>query len=178
MIRLFVGLVLPETIAGRLALLGGGIPGARWMDAEQLHLTLRFIGEVDGAQSDNIRLALSAVRSPAFRLTLAGMGHFGEGRKLRALWAGVAPAPDLDGLQKRVESLLVRAGLPAETRKFKPHVTLARLRDAPLARVTDFLVAHGLFSAGPFAVEEFHLFSSHPSSAGSVYDVEESYALD
>ena len=178
MIRLFVGLALPEAVTRRLALLGGGIPGARWMDKEQLHLTLRFIGEVDGARFDDIRLALSAVQSPAFPLTLAGMGHFGDGRKLRALWADVAPAPDLIGLQERAESVLVRAGVPAETRKFKPHVTLARLRDAPVARVADFLAAHALFSAGPFPVGEFHLFSSHPSSAGSVYDVEESYALD
>ena len=91
MIRLFVGLALPEDVTRRLALLGGGIPGARWMDEEQLHMTLRFIGEVDGAQFDDIRLALSAVQSPAFPLTLSGMGHFGDGRKLRALWAGVAP---------------------------------------------------------------------------------------
>ena len=178
MIRLFVGLALPEDVTRRLALLGGGIPGARWMDEEQLHLTLRFIGEVDGAQFDDIRLALSAVQSPAFPLTLSGMGHFGDGRKLRALWAGVAPSPDLVGLQERVESVLVRAGLVPEGRKFTPHVTLARLRDAPVARVADFLGAHGLFSAGPFPVEEFQLFSSHLSAAGSVYDVEETYALD
>ena len=178
MIRLFVGLSLPEDVIRQLALLGGGIPGARWMGEEQLHLTLRFIGEVDGPTFDDIRLALSAVQSPAFDLTLAGMGHFGDGRKLRALWARVESAPLLTGLQERVESVLVRAGVPAETRKFTPHVTLARLRDAPVGRVTNFLVAHGLFSAGPFRVDEFHLFSSHPSSDGSVYDVEESYALD
>jgi 2'-5' RNA ligase len=178
MIRLFVGLSLPEDVSRRLALLGGGIPGARWMGEEQLHLTLRFIGEVDGARYDDIRLALSAVQSPAFPLTLAGMGHFGDGRKLRALWADVASAPDLIGLQERVESVLVRAGVPAETRKFKPHVTLARLRDAPAGRVAAFLAAQGLFSSGPFRVDEFHLFSSHPSSEGSVYDIEESYTLD
>lgn len=178
MIRLFVGLSLPEDVTRRLALLGGGIPGARWMGEEQLHLTLRFIGEVDGPTFGDIRLALSAVQSPAFDLTLAGTGHFGDGRKLRALWAGVASAPDLAGLQERVESVLVRAGVPAGRRKFTPHVTLARLRDAPVGRVTDFLAAHGLFSAGPFRIDEFHLLSSHPSSDGSVYDIEESYALD
>lgn len=175
--RLFVGLALPEDVTRRLALLGGGIPGARWMGEDQLHLTLRFIGEVDGAQFDDIRLALGAVRSPSFRLALSGMGHFGEGRKLRALWAGVAPAPDLLGLQERVESALVRSGVPPETRKFKPHVTLARLKDAPVQRVMDFLGAHGLFLTEAFPVDAFHLYSSHPSSAGSVYDVEASYGL-
>jgi 2'-5' RNA ligase len=177
MIRLFTAIELPESVRVRLSLLQGGVPGARWSPAENLHLTLRFIGEVDEATANDIDDVLSALRAPAFDLTLKGAGEFG-GRDPHALWIGVAPNEALMRLAAKIESALQRMGLEAETRKYTPHVTLARLRDAPIAKVRAFLAAHAAFDSGPFGVRRFALYSSYPSSSGSLYRVERSYALD
>jgi 2'-5' RNA ligase len=177
MIRLFTAIELPESVRTRLTLLQGGVPGARWSPVENLHLTLRFIGEVNEATANDIDDVLSAIRSPAFDLTLRGTGEFG-GRDPHALWIGVAPNEALTRLAAKIESALQRMGLEAETRKYTPHVTLARLRDAPIAKVREFLGAHGPFDSGPFPVRRFALYSSHPSSNGSLYRVERTYALE
>ena len=121
------------------------MPGARWQRRDQMHLTLRFIGEVDEARGHDIDDALATVRAPAFTLELAGVGDFG-GKDPRALWAGVRANDALIHLEKKVESALQRLGLEAEPRKFTPHVTLARLRNAPVAKVAEFIAHHALFS--------------------------------
>jgi len=177
-VRLFTGIALPSHVLDRLLTLCSGVPGARWQDREQMHLTLRFIGEVDGKSFDDMRLALAQVRSSQFSLTLDSVGHFGERKRVHALWVGVPMVRELIALRDRIESVLVRYGQEPESRKYKPHVTLARLRDAPLDRVVSFLSANALFLAGPFAVEEFHLYSSHPGGGGSLYRIEESYPLN
>lgn len=177
MIRLFTAIELPESVRVRLTLLQGGVPGARWSPAENLHLTLRFIGEVDEAQANDIDDMLAAIRAPAFDLTLKGAGEFG-GRDPHALWIGVAPNEVLMRLAAKIESALQRMGLAAETRKYAPHVTLARLRDAPIAKVREFLSAHASFDSGPLAVRRFALYSSYPSSNGSLYRLERTYTLD
>ncbi len=177
MIRLFVALELPEAVRSRLALLQGGVPGARWSTDEQLHLTLRFIGEVPENVANDIDDALTEIRAPGFTLELAGVGEFGS-KKPRALWAGVRPNESLLHLQKKVESALQRIGLAAEERKFSPHVTLARLKAAPQEKVVQFLTHHALFSSAPFEVSRFVLFSSHLGSGGSVYHAERIYPLE
>lgn len=177
MIRLFTAIEIPETVRTRLSFLQGGVPGARWSPAENLHLTLRFIGEVDEAQASDIDDMLAAIKAPAFQLTLRGAGEFG-GRDPHALWIGVAPSEPLMRLAAKIESALQRMGLAPETRKYSPHVTLARLRDAPLAKVREFLNAQATFDSGPFPVRRFGLYSSHPSSSGSLYAQERTYALD
>ncbi len=177
MIRLFTAIEIPQAVRIRLSLLQGGVPGARWSPPENLHLTLRFIGEVDEATANDIDDVLSALHVPAFELTLKGAGEFG-GRDPHALWVGVALNEPLMRLAAKIESGLQRMGLAAETRKFSPHVTLARLRDAPLMKVREFLAAHAAFDSGPFAVKSFTLFSSHGRSAGSLYRPERTYPLD
>jgi len=177
MIRLFTAIELPESVRTRLTLLQGGVPGARWSPIENLHLTLRFIGEVNEATANDIDDMLSAVRSPAFDLRLNGSGEFG-GRDPHALWIGVAPNDALMRLVAKIESALQRMGLEAESRKYTPHVTIARLRDAPTVKVREFLGEHSLFDSGAFPVRSFALYSSHPSSNGSLYRVERTYALD
>jgi 2'-5' RNA ligase len=177
MIRLFTAIELPENVKTRMTFLQGGVPGARWQATEKLHLTLRFIGEVDEATASDIDDMLSGLRATAFDLTLKGAGEFG-GREPHALWIGVAANEALMRLAAKIESALQRMGLPAETRKYAPHVTLARLRDAPVEKVRAFLIAHSLFDSGPFRVRSFALFSSHKSSNGSLYRVERTYALD
>ena len=177
MIRLFAAVDIPERIRLRLSLLQGGVPGAKWSPAENLHLTLCFIGDVDEAAAGDIDDALSALHSPAFEVSLKGAGEFG-GNEPRALWAGVAPCPDLTRLVAKIERALQRAGRPAETRKYSPHVTLAYLKDTPVTRVIEFLAAHSLFDSGPFAVKAYSLFSSHRTARGSSYRTERTYALD
>jgi len=177
MIRLFVGIGLPEDVRARLAGISGGVPGARWVPPENLHLTLRFIGEVSEGEMEDIHLALASVQVRQFDISLSGMGHFESGGEVRTLWARVEKSPALAGLQARVESALVRIGLEREERRFMPHVTLARLRDAPLSRVSNFLALNNLFRAGPIPVDSFTLFSSFLRQEGAIYQSEADYPL-
>lgn len=177
MIRLFVAVGLPDDLRRRLAGICGGVPGARWTSPVNFHLTLRFIGDVDEGDAEDFAHALAGVRVAAFDVTLAGVGHFGTAEEARILWAGVEKNAALIRLQRAVKSTLMRAGLPREDRRFTPHVTLARLVDAPLPRVSAFLAQNSLFRAGPFAVDGFTLFSSHRSGEGPLYRVEADYPL-
>lgn len=174
--RLFAALALPDLVRRSLIALRTGIPGARWIEEGSLHLTLRFIGEVDGAQALDIDAALAQVDGRGFAVTLAGVGQFGD-KSPHTLWAGVEANEALVRLTAKIEQTLQRTGLPAEPRRFTPHVTLARLRDAPRARVAEFLSMHGLFRTGPFPVDEFILFSSHLGTAGAHYRAEAFYPL-
>jgi 2'-5' RNA ligase len=177
MIRLFVALELPEPVRDRLIGLGGGVPGARWTERENLHLTVRFIGEVENGVVPDIDAALAAVSAPGFDLVLDGVGQFGSGAKSRVLWAGVERNDALVHLNQKIESALVRAGLPREERRYSPHVTLARLRSAPAERVGRFIQDRGLFRAGPIPIDHFTLFESRTGNGGPVYDPLKDYPL-
>ena len=176
--RLFVALSLPEIVRQRLSGLANGLPGARWVKPENLHLTLRFLGEVNNVTAADVDDALAKIRSPGFDLSLTGIGHFGEGRKLRALWVGVDASADLMRLQEKIEQALIRAGLPPESRKFKPHITLARFKSHPGQRLQGYLTAHNLLRAGPIAMESFELYSSFTSADGAIHRIEASYPLE
>jgi RNA 2',3'-cyclic 3'-phosphodiesterase len=175
-VRLFVAIALPDPVADELLMMQEGVTGARWSDRENLHLTLRFLGEVDGRDANAVDDALSAIRATKFTLQLKGAGEFGS-KMPRALWAGIAPNEALLHLQRKIETALQRIGLDAEQRKFVPHVTLAYLKGAPRERVMDFVVRHALYASAPFEVEEFILYSSHLSPNGSSYVAERSYPL-
>jgi len=175
--RLFVGIALPDPIIQRLGMLASGVPGAWWQRPDQFHLTLRFIGDIDGAAADDARAALARTTAAPLDLQLDGVGHFGEGRRIRALWLGVAQNPGLVALQAKVERALVGAGFAPESRKFKPHVTVARMRHANHDRVAQFLASHALFRSEPWHVDAFHLYSSQLSPNGSLYQIEDSYDL-
>lgn len=176
MIRLFVGLDLPQPVVELLGRLQTGVPGARWQTREQLHLTLRFIGEVDGRDAASIDEMLLAIADLRFTLELKGVGEFG-GKNPRALWASIAPNEALKHLQRKIETALQRLGLPPEERKYTPHVTLARLRGTPWGAVMDFLTDHALYASGLFEARAFTLFSSHLSPNGSIYTPERVYPL-
>ncbi|MCK6453737.1 MAG: RNA 2',3'-cyclic phosphodiesterase [Alphaproteobacteria bacterium] len=178
MIRLFVGLSLPLEVRQRLAAMSGGVPGARWEPEENFHLTLRFIGDVEHGQADDIHGELSRLRMPAFEIGLSAIDYFGAGDKARVLYVGVDRNELLMRLQAKIDNAVQRAGLPREARKFRPHVTLARLRDAPVQRLAAFREAYNLFRAGPIPVKEFGLYSSHPGKGNAVYHEEASYPLD
>ena len=176
MLRLFVGIEFPTELKLHLSMLETALPGARWVDAGNFHLTLRFIGEVDEGVAADIDEVLARVKARRFRLQLAGTGVFGGG-KPRALWVGVERHPDLVALRDRIEQALIRIGLEPEQRKFAPHVTLARLRDAPPAQLGEFLAAHAQFRAAPLRVDRFSLIASFPTKAGSIYEDQADYPL-
>lgn len=177
MIRLFVGLALPEALRDTLSMLERGIPGARWVESDNYHVTLRFIGEVAGDRAEDVDSALGAVRARPFALSLAGVGHFGKLRKARSVWAGVEANDLLNRLQASVESAVVRAGFPAEARRFRPHVTLARIRGETGHHVANFLSEHGDFRAPPFEVGNFTLYESRLTRHGATYRALQSYDL-
>jgi RNA 2',3'-cyclic 3'-phosphodiesterase len=155
----------------------GGLPGARWIDPEFYHLTLRFIGDIDHVLAREIAGMLGRVRRPSFELRLDGLSSFG-GRKPRAVVATLAPLPPLMELQAEHERLLQRLGLEPEGRKYTPHVTLARLRDSSSRQVADYLSARGHFRSSSFEVSRFVLYSSRDSVGGGPYVVEEAYPLE
>lgn len=173
MLRLFVGIALPPEIKLRLSLIAAGVPGARWVDPGNYHVTLRFIGEVDEGMAGDIDAALAHIRAAAFQLVLSGVGQFGD----RMLWAGVEKRPALVHLRDKVESALVRLGLEPETRRYAPHVTLARLKGASEARLQAFIQEHALFRAEPFAVDRFSLIASYLTKSGAIYEDQADYAL-
>jgi 2'-5' RNA ligase len=176
-LRLFVALPLPDGVIARLAVMCRGIPGARWVEPANMHITLRFIGEVEEPVAEEINFNLSHVEVPAFDLELRGLDTFGQGFRARALWVGVPAAPALAHLQHKVESAVVRAGLPPEGRKFTPHVNIARLAKPEAGRLQSFIEGNNLFRAGPFAVDGFTLFESQTGNGGPVYTALEDYPL-
>lgn len=178
MIRLFVALEVPDDVRCRIEGLCMGIPGARWVASENMHVTLRFIGDVDGAVCEDIVDSLLTVRAPSFELTMERLGTFQQGSVAHTLWIGVQRNDALMQLQSKVERVLVAAGLEPERRRYTPHLTIARLKDAPVGRVASFIAEHEPFRMAPFPVESFALFSSFLSKNGAQYAVEETFALD
>jgi RNA 2',3'-cyclic 3'-phosphodiesterase len=175
--RLFTGVEIPSDVGQSLATLRGGLPGARWIDPENYHLTLRFIGDVDDLIAHEVASMLGRVKRGAFDLHFEGLTSFG-GRKPRAVVAAVAPAQALLDVQSEHERLMQRIGLQPEGRKYTPHVTLARLRDSSSRDVAEFLAARGYFRTAAFPVSRFVLFSSRASVGGGPYVVEASYPLN
>ena len=175
--RLFTGVEIPPDVGQALGMLRGGLPGARWIDPENYHLTLRFIGDVDDITAQEIALMLGRVKRGAFDLYLEGLMSFG-GRKPRAVVAAVAQAQALLDVQAEHERLMQRIGLEPEGRKYLPHVTLARLRTSSNRDVAEYLSARGLFRTAAFRASRFVLFSSRASVGGGPYVVEASYPLN
>lgn len=194
--RLFVALPIPQIIAQSIMLIQGGVPGARWQMREQLHLTLRFIGEVDGRGAAMLDDALAGIASPAFDLQLHGVGQFGDkehrpgkvrsgfpsGRattiKLHTLWAAARKSEALEHLQRKVDVAIRRIGRPQDVHKFAPHVTVARLRNPEGGKVIEWLTHNALYTSAEFRVGAFNLYSSRLSSDGSIYAVEQEYPLE
>jgi RNA 2',3'-cyclic 3'-phosphodiesterase len=172
--RLFTGLELPQKLVDRLAMLRGKLAGARWIDPELYHMTLRFAGDINDTTAAYFASALSEIDFGSFELQLTGLGSFG-GNKPRALWVGIKPCEPLLRLQKAHERAARLAGLPPETRNFMPHITLARLRDTRPQAVAEYLSYFGGFMAEPFTIDQFVLFSSRANQGGGPYIVEAVY---
>ena len=176
--RLFSAIEIPGGIAERLTLHRAGLSGARWVDPENYHLTLRFIGDVDEPTARDFTAALGMIEAAPFELRLNGLGSFGGG-KPRAIIAGFAPSEGLEVLRRANERAAREAGLPPEGRNFKPHVTLARLKGARADAVAVYLERQGGgFAAEPFIVSRFVLYSSRNSVGGGPYVIEAAYPLE
>lgn len=174
--RLFTALEIPAEVASALTLHRGGLSGARWIDPADYHITLRFLGDVDRRTANEADAMLADIQSYPFEVTLDALGSFG-GDKPRAVFARVQPSRQLTELQADLERMARRLGLPAEGRKFAPHVTLARLRDTPPVEVADYLGLHPIVRPISFTTRRLALMSSRDSTGGGPYVVEAAYPL-
>ena len=176
MYRLFVALRLPTMVREQLLGLMGGVAGARWQDNSQLHLTLRFVGEVDGRMAEDIMFALETVRNQAVELALDGIGTFDRKGRVDALWAGVSPVAHLNALHHKIDHALVRIGLPSESRAYRPHVTLARFSRLG-GDLSEFATLHAGLASPPFRIDSFGLFESHLGGCSAEYEQVRRYTL-
>jgi 2'-5' RNA ligase len=174
--RLFTALELPAAVVGQLTLMRGGVAGARWLEPEDYHITLRFIGDIDARVARDIDDTLSDIRRPTAPIRFEGLSWFG-GDKPRAIVAKVKPDPALMDLQAEQERRLRRIGVEPETRKYTPHVTLAYLRGVGQTSVASYLTARGAVFAESFTPERFVLYSAREGSGGGPYVVEAAYPL-
>ena len=174
--RLFTGLELPAHLAFELSRLRGGLYGATWIDADNYHITLRFIGDIDRGMAGDVAAVLDNIHHRRFDVTLDQLDIFG-GHKPRALIARARAASPLRELQAAQERLMRRIGIPASSHKYVPHVTLARLRQSSPLAVADFLAGRGLFATRQFEATRFVLYSSRGSTGGGPYTIEAEYPL-
>ena len=174
--RLFTGVEIPGDVGSDLDLMRGGINGARWIDRDSYHVTLRFIGDIDAGLAREIAYELEGIEARPFELKLGGCGVFG-GNKPHTLYLGVEENAELRRLHALHERICQVLGLAPDPRKFTPHVTLARLKEPDLSALHRFIASHNLFRSRMFEVPRFVLFSSRPSRGGGPYAVEESYQL-
>jgi 2'-5' RNA ligase len=177
MYRLFVAIDPPDSTKSALTEMAYGLPGAKWLIPEQMHIVLKFIGEVDGAVFRDAAEALATIRMEPFELTIKGVGYFPPRGGPQMLWAGIEDGERLKQLRNKVESTLVRAGLEPEKRKFAPHIGLAKIRETPPGRLATYLGQNALFRLPPFEVREFCLFSSFLSSERAIHQIEATYPL-
>ncbi len=170
--RLFVAVRPPPAVRAALSAVMEGLPGARWQGDEQLHLTLRFIGEVDRHQAEDVAAALAAVAAPAITARIAGVGTFDTRGHVDTLWAKVLPADPLAALHRKVDQALARAGIAADPRRYLPHITLARFgrRAADPAAIARWAEAHAALTTDAFALDHLLLYESHLAHEGARYE--------
>ena len=178
MIRLFTALSLPNDLRFQISSLQSGIDSAHWVTPENMHLTVRFIGEVQEDLADIIIDALAHVCAPIVPIELRGNGHFSSRGRVRALWIGVTMGPSLSLLQGRVEKMLLTTGLSPERRKYKPHITVARPRTARSKHIREWLERTGGFIAAVYKVDTLTLYQSHLGRTGPSYTALAQYPLE
>ena len=172
--RLFTGIELPPEIGDELLSLTQPLPGVRWIEADNYHITLRFAGDIDNRLAREFAASLRGIEFDPFPLRLNSLGTFG-GNEPRTLWAGIEPSEQLMALARANEMAARSAGLPVERRKFTPHVTLARLQTPRIEPILRFMQRRGSYMSPAFLVDHFVLFSSKPNTGGGPYVIEESY---
>ena len=177
MIRLFVAIDLPEAIKPTIGSMGGTIQGSRAVQPDQLHLTLKFIGEVDSARYLDIKDFLHTIRFPTLSMQLHGVGHFPLRGEPKVIWAGIKPVEEIIQLRNMIEKTLADVGISREKKKFTPHLTLCRLKHSPSKKVARFLMENAFFESPMFEVHEFKLYSSNLTKKGAIHTVEDIFQL-
>jgi 2'-5' RNA ligase len=177
MIRLFAAVPVPDEIVAALARRQTGLDGARWRTAAQMHLTLRFFGELREDLARDLDLELATLGGAPFEIVLEGVGAFGEGGDISAVWAGVAENAELRRLAKACEAAARRIGLKPERRNYRPHLTLAYLRHCPPDKVAAWIQANNLLKSPPIRIDRFGLYSSFLGGEGAQYRLEAEYSL-
>jgi 2'-5' RNA ligase len=175
--RLFTAIEIPLAVRLHLSLVRAPLAGAKWIEPDNMHITLRFVGDIDGRTADELVSFLAGVRARPFPVTIAGVGAFG-GRDPRVLWAGVQAGEPLDALYRANDRAARAAGLEPEGRAFKPHVTLARMRGGRQQAVARFLGENGGLRTQPFTATRFVLLSARPGSGGGPYVVEAEFPFE
>lgn len=177
MIRLFTAVPIPDHNTPLLHEMGRSLPNAKAVPQEQIHITLRFIGEVEGSVFKDIRESLEMVKTAPFRVSIRGVGHFPPRGKPRVIWAGLEPKEGIIKLKRQIDTRLSACGVAPDPRKFSPHITLARLNNTPLKRVTNFLAGNAFVQFEEFEVDCFHLYSSKLLAKGAQHTLEAIYPL-
>ena len=177
MIRIFIAIDIADSIRRDIAGLGRSLPDTRSVPVDQLHLTLKFIGEVEGSRVLDIQEALLDIVRPAFSLCLKGVGTFPPRGLPRILWAGVDPHEQVVALRNAIERKLFEIDVPRERQKFSPHLTLARLKNCPIKRLQEFLAGNAMLRTAEFSVEQFHLYKSQLTKSGAIHTILQSYPL-
>ncbi len=177
MLRLFVAIPIPDDLRQRLLAISTGVRGARWVRPEGMHVTLFFAGEMDREQARDLDTELEAINLPAFELSCRGLGYFERGSRIKSVWAGIESNDVLNHLHDRVETAAVKAGFARENRKYKPHITLARLKGGRADDIGPWIETHDHLSAPPFTVDRFTLYRSHLAREGAMYEPMVDYAL-
>lgn len=175
--RLFIAIDLPKQIKEATRSLCTGLPGARWVSDDQLHLTLRFLGEVEHSLFNELYHGLEEVKVEPFPLHLMGLGVFPNAENPRVLWVGLKKSTPLIELRKKIINVLRHLDIPLEKKKFSPHITIARLNKTPGPRLGTYLAANNLFTQPPFPVNSFRLYSSILQPEGAVHTCEAEYFL-
>lgn len=174
--RLFTAIELPDDICEELHRLRMPLPGARWLKPENYHITLRFAGDIGNVEAREFIENLARIEPDGFELKLSGLGVFG-GDDPHSIWAGVEPKPELEDLARAHEKAARNAGLPPDTRAFKPHVTLARLKHSNVDAIARYLSRYGGYRSEPFFVSRTLLMSSRPSVGGGPYGIEDRFPM-
>ena len=175
--RIFVAVPLPGDIRTALSGLCGGIAGTRWIEPDNMHITLRFAGEISRAEAEDLHLELATIRFPEFEIGLSGIGTFERRGHVHMLWVGFEFAQTLIELRDRVEAAAVRSGLSPNPRKFKPHITLCRFKSYSMPDIGPYLEMNNAFSTPPFLVDRFTLYQSRLGHGGARYEVLHEYPL-
>ncbi len=175
--RLFIAIPIPEDLKIRLQSVSTGLRGAKWVRWEGMHVTLKFLGEVDSETARDVDAELDAISFPPFDLKPNGFGYFERGHRIHMVWAGFQPCDALAALQAKIDAAALRAGFARDNRKFKAHVTLGRLKNGRADDVGAWLVANEHHALPPFTVERFALYRSHLAREGAMYEELAEYML-
>lgn len=176
--RLFIAIDPPQAVRRKISSICRGPEYVRWMSEEQIHLTIRFIGEADGLLLDSICSELSKLEIRSFRLKVKGVGHFPPRGEPKVIWAGLTESASLIKMYGKISSSLAECGIKRESRKFAPHITLGRVRGGAAVEIARYLEAHHNFRSDSFGVNCFHLYTSRLTPEGAIHEKVASFMLD